>query len=373
MIYLDYAADTPADPRVLQRFSEFQTRCPGNPNSLHPAGAAARAALSEVMDSMAQLLGVHASELLCTSGASESNNTAVKGLAFAARSSGRHILTTPLEHASVLGALEALQAQGFTVDTVPVGRNGAVRPDALRSLLRQDTILLCVCAADSELGVFQPLAEIRELLKPYPNCRLHVDATQVIGKVPFSFDCADTVSFSPHKFYGLVGSGLLFKRKNIAMEPLLHGGSEAFPERGGTPAVALAASAEAALSLSLSAMDARLALVRGKNHRLRAALSACPLVHFNSPADALPHILNLSVRGVSGTAFQRALAERGVCVSVKSACSSDGLPSRSVLAVTQDRQLARAAWRISLSHLTTDDELSGFLRAFDACCRTLVR
>jgi cysteine desulfurase len=226
---------------------------------------------------------------------------------------------------------------------------------------------------DSELGTVQPVAEISEILKDYPGCHLHVDATQAVGKLPLSLGGIDTLSLSPHKFYGLCGTGLLLKRKGLVLEPLIHGGASTTIYRSGTPDLPGAAALEAALHLSLSHLEERTEQVKTWNNILRKALSAYPLVRINSPQDAIPHILNLSVRGVRGSAFQQALSEKGVCVSVKSACSVDGTPSRAVFAVSHDRKNALCSWRISLSHLTTEAELTEFLEIFAQCYDTLTQ
>ena len=194
-----------------------------------------------------------------------------------------------------------------------------------------------------------------------------------MGKVPISFEGVDTMSLTAHKFYGLNGIGLLLKRRKLALEPLIHGGESTTIYRSGTPTVALAASLETALEAAVGELPARTARVKEANAFLRDALSKYPKVHINSPENAIPHILNLSVENVKGTVFQRELDAEGVCVSVKSACSSDGLPSRAVFAVSRDRRNALSSWRISLSHLTTQEELDGFLRAFDACYTRLTR
>ena len=372
MIYLDYAANTPADPAVLDAFCQTERRFIGNPNAAHPAGQAARAEMARVTDSIASLLNVSPQEIIYTSGASESNNLAIKGMVQAGGQPGRHIITTPLEHASVAGALSALGRQGCAVDVVDVRRDGTVDIEHLRTLLRQDTALVCVCAVDSELGAVQPIAEIAELLQGYPHCRLHVDATQAVGRTAPIWRGADTVSLAPHKFYGLNGCGLLLKKKNLTLEPLIHGGGSTTPYRSGTPALGLAVSAETALRLALENQPQRTARIKALNQQLRAGLSGYPAVCINSPDDAVPNILNLSVRGVKGTVFQRALASYGVCVSVKSACSTDGAPSQAVYAVSCDRRNALSSWRISLSHLTTEAEIAAFLEIFQRCYQELV-
>ena len=371
MIYLDYSAGTPADPAVLERFCQAEQRWPGNPNSAHAAGRAARDELARVTQSIAALLGVAPAEVLYTSGASEANNLAVKGVARANGRTAGHILITPLEHPSVSAAAAALQKQGFAVEQLALLPDGTVDLARLRQSLRPHTVLVTVPAVDSELGVIQPVQAIARAVQERPACRLHVDATQAVGKTDVWFaglgDGVDTISFSPHKFYGLNGSGVLLHRRGLELEPLIHGGAGTTRYRNGTPALALAAAAETALRTALEQQPARTQQVRRLNSWLRQELLARPGVRINSPAGAVPHILNVSVQGIKGTAFQRALDAEGVCVSVRSACASDGAPSQAVLAVSGDARNALAAWRISLSHRTTLEELEQFLAAFDRC------
>ena len=367
MIYLDYSANTPADPEVLKTFVETEQNYPGNPNSNHPAGSAAREKLDTITNETAKLLGILPSGIIYTSGASEANNLAIKGIARASRYNGRHIISTPLEHPSVSGPLTFLQEQGHEIDLAGIGRDGRIDLDSISSLIRDDTVLVAVSAVDSELGVIQPIEQIAEILKNFPNCRLHVDATQAIGKIPFSFEGADTASLAAHKFYGLNGIGILYKKRDLVIEPLIHGGTGSSLYRSGTPTLSLAASLETALALSQGDLSERYSRISELNGRLRKELSKYPAVRINSPAGAVPHILNVSVQGVKGTRFQQKLAEYGVCVSVKSACSTDGTPSRAVYAVSRDRKNALSSWRISLSHLTTDAEIEEFLRIFNIC------
>lgn len=371
MIYLDYSANTPVDARVLEQFCAVERRCIGNANSHHQAGSAAKAEINAATIKIASLLGVQPAEIIYTSGASEANNFALKGLARLSRHTGRHIISTPLEHSSVSGTLTALQEQGYEIDLLDVKQDGTVDLEHLKDLLRPDTICVAVTLVDSELGVVQPVQEIAAILKAYPHCHLHVDATQAVGKIPVSFEGVDTMSLTAHKFYGLNGIGLLIKRRNLALEPLIHGGESTTIYRSGTPTVALASSLACALDLAVIDLPNRVDHVAKLNAELRAALSTYPLVRINSPDHAIPHVLNLSVRNVKGTVFQRELDAKGVCISVKSACSSDGLPSRAVFAVSRDRRNALSSWRISLSHLTTEEEIKAFLQAFDVCYREL--
>lgn len=372
MIYLDYSATTPVDPTVLERFCQVEQSYIGNPNSRHSAGYAAQAEMERVTNSIASMLGISPQEIIYTSGASESNNLAIKGIARALRHVGKHIISTALEHTSVSGCLTALQEQGYEIDLANIERNGKIDLTHLRELLRKDTVLVAVSAVDSELGTIQPVDQIAEILRDYPQCRLHVDATQAVGKTELTFNGIDTMSFAPHKFYGLHGSGILFKSKNLVIEPLIHGGASTTIYRSGTPALALAAATDTALRLALTQQPERLCAVLKRNEALRKALSHYSKVRINSPSDAIPHILNLSVDGVKGHVFQKALDEQGVCVSVKSACSVENTPSRAVFAVSRDRKNAMCSWRISLSHLTTEDEIGQFLTVFDRCYKELV-
>lgn len=371
MIYLDYSANTPVDARVLEQFCAVERRCIGNANSHHQAGSAAKAEIDAATIKIASLLGVQPAEIIYTSGASEANNFALKGLARLSRHAGRHIISTPLEHSSVSGTLTALQEQGYEIDLLDVKQDGTVDLEHLKDLLRPDTICVAITLVDSELGVVQPVQEIAAILKAYPHCHLHVDATQAVGKIPVSFEGVDTMSLTAHKFYGLNGIGLLIKRRNLALEPLIHGGESTTIYRSGTPTVALASSLACALDLAVTDLPGRVDHVAKLNAELRATLSTYPLVRINSPEHAIPHVLNLSVRNVKGTVFQRELDAKGVCISVKSACSSDGLPSRAVFVVSRDRRNALSSWRISLSHLTTEEGIKAFLQAFDVCYREL--
>ena len=374
MIYLDYSANTPVAEAVLQRFCEVERRCPGNANAHHPAGAAAKAAMDQATQSIAHSLGVRPGEIIYTSGASEANNFALKGLAALECGTGRHIISTALEHSSIRSTLEALQRQGFQLDLVGLRPDGTVDLEQLAALLRPDTILVAVTAVDSELGVSQPLTAIARLLQNRPHCHFHVDATQAVGKLPLpDFKGIDTMSLTAHKFYGLNGIGVLVKRQGLALEPLIHGGSSTTPYRSGTPTVGLACSLALALDQAVTQLPQRAEHTRQLNRWLREALARYPEVRINSPQNAVPQILNLSVRNVKGTVFQRELAAQGVCVSVKSACASDGLPSQAVLAVSGDPRNALSSWRISLSHLTTRQELEDFLQIFDRCYHTLAQ
>jgi cysteine desulfurase len=371
MIYLDYAADTPICEPVLSAFLSAAREYGANPNSGHALGLLAKRRLDEATEHIAGMLGAQQEEIIITSGATEANNLAILGAAHAYQSRGRHLITSPMEHASVTGPMTALKSEGFELDFVKVKPDGQVDTAHLKSLLRSDTILVSLCSVDSEAGVIQPLDAVREVLAGFPNCRLHVDATQAVGKLPVKLDCADLITLSPHKFYGITGSGALIARGGIRLTPLWHGGSGATPYRSGTPALALAVAMETALKEALKHLCARLEIVCGLNGKLRQALGNLPFVTLNSPESASPYILNFSVANIRARELIALLSERGICVSSKSACCAPAAPSHPVMAMTNDRRRSLNTVRVSLSHLTTQDEIGTFLRELQKCAAGL--
>lgn len=372
MIYFDYAANTPVDPVVMDCFINETNSFIANPNSDHPLGRAAKGRLDGITEKIAGLLQVNPSEIIYTSGASEANNLAIKGIALSYKNNGKHIISTCLEHSSVSGALTYLQSQGYEIDLVDITPDGLVDLQHLKELLRRDTVLVSVCSVDSELGVRQPIEAIGDLLEEYPDCFFHTDATQAVGKVPVSFQKVDLVTFAPHKFYGLNGCGILIKKDSVVLTPLIHGGTSTTIYRSGTPALALAAATGKAMELALSGIEERYHRIKEMNSYLCKELLLYKKVRINSTRYSVPHILNLSVQGVKGGRFQEALGEEGICISVKSACSVPGSPSRPVYAVTRDKKNAQCSWRISLSHLTTENELEAFLQAFHRSYERLI-
>lgn len=369
MIYLDYAADTPADREVLDTFCAVSREFCANPNSPHPLGLAARKRLDEATAEIAELLHVKSGEIIYTSGASESNNLAIKGAAQQYRNYGRHIVTTPLEHSSVSGPIAYLQSQGFEVDTVGLDEEGRVDLADLKSLLREDTVLVSVCYVDSELGIRQDVDGIARLLSGRPHCFFHVDATQAVGKVPVSLENIDLCTFAPHKFYGLCGLGLLIKKERVLLEPQIHGGISTTPYRSGTPSLSLIAAAQKAIRIALEEQPVREQAVKALSERLRAGLSNYPQVRVNSTAASVAYILNVSISGVKAEAFAQELGQMGICVATKSACCAPNTISRPVYALTKDRRRALSTLRLSLSHLTTGQEIDTFLSCFEACCK----
>ncbi len=364
MIYLDYAANTPVDKGVLDTFYDISLTYIGNPNSPHTLGDKARERMEQSTEQIANLLGAKANEVIYTSGASESNNMAIKGVTSSYIRYGKHIITTYLEHASVTGPITKLQNDGYDVDFVNLKDNGQVDLDHLKELMRDDTILVSVCYVDSEVGTIQPIEEISRIVHAKPHCFLHVDATQAVGKIPVSFENIDLMTFSGHKFYGLNGCGILLKKESIMLEPLIHGGLSTTSFRSGTPMLALAAATEKALTIGIENLAIRYEYVNELNKELREAFKAYPAIKINTPKEGSPYILNISIKGVNTNQLQNELNKRDICVATKSACCAPNTVSRPVYAMTKDRKAALSTLRISLSHLTTMDEIDFFLDNF---------
>lgn len=371
-IYLDYAANTPVDKEVLDTFNEVTLNYFANPNSTHGLGKITNKKIEEITHNIIELMKNETNikedaEIVYTSGASESNNLAIKGVARAYKENGKHIITTFLEHSSVSSPLTYLKEQGYEIDIVDIKSDGKIDLEHLKSLLRNDTILVSICYVDSEVGTVQPIKEIAKIVKEYPNCFLHVDCTQAIGKIEVDLKDVDLISFAPHKFYGLNGFGALIKNKQIVLEPLINGGASTSIYRSGTPIIGQICALEKALEKVFEHFSERKNYVYSLNRKLREYLSKYEDVKINTISDENPFILNISVNGVKAVDFKNKLEEYGVCVSIKSACTVTITPSRIIMAMTHDRKRAISSWRISLSHLIKEEEIDEFLKIFDRC------
>lgn len=375
-IYLDYAANTPVDQEVLNTFNTSTIEYFGNPNSTHRLGVMAKEQIdistSNIINNLKERYNIDENmQLIYTSGSSESNNLAIKGIATSYRENGKHIITTFLEHSSVSSPLTRLKEQGYEIDLVNVNQDGKIDLEHLKQLLRRDTILVSIISVDSEVGTIQPIEEVAKIIKDYPNCFLHVDCTQGIGKINMNLEDVDLISFAPHKFYGLNGFGGLLKKKEIVLEPLIHGGVSSTIYRSGTPVTGQILAMDKAVELAIVQQDNRYKYVQNLNNILRDRLEKYDKVQINSKSKENPYILNLSVKGVKAVHFKEELEKYGVCISIKSACSVVISPSRIVMAITHDRKRALSSWRVSLSHLITIEEIEEFMKIFDICYSTL--
>ena len=372
MIYLDYSATTPVNEEVLKVFNKVCLEYPGNSNSLHSLGIKSKELEDYATEKIAKLLKVKPSEIIYTSGSSESNNTAIKGVCNKYKNRGNHIITTNLEHSSVIAPLNYLTKEGFIVDYVKIKDNGLVDIDNLKELLTDETILVSISIVDSEIGLRQNIDEIGKLLKEYPKCIFHVDCTQGIGKINIDFTNIDLASISAHKFYGLKGIGLLIKKENIVIEPLIHGGKSTTIYRSGTPPLPLIVSLMKALELIIPNIDKNYEYITKLNNIIKDKLSTYELVHINSTENSIPHILNFSLLKIKPETFIHALEEYNIFISTKSACSKSNTISSSVYALTKNEELSYQTLRISLSYLTTIEEVNKFLEVFDICYKRLL-
>ncbi len=359
MIYLDYSATTPVNEEVLNSYIETTKKMVGNPNSLHKLGIEAKSLIDAATRQIANILKVKPNEIIYTSGASESNNTAIKGICLKYQNRGKHIITTHLEHSSIIEPLNYLKRQGFEVEYVNITENGMVDIEDLKKKIRDDTILVTIASINSEVGIVQPIKDIAALLKKYPKVYFHSDITQSLGKEKVDLTDVDLASFSAQKFYGMKGIGGLVKKENVVIEPLIHGGKSTTKDRSGTPATALIVSMAKALRLAYENLEEKQKYVKELNIFLRNELEKNEIT-INSPEVAIPNILNISLENIKPETVLHALEEKEIYISTKTACATND-SSDAVYAITKDEEKAKHSLRISLSYLTTKKELEIFI------------
>lgn len=367
MLYLDYATNCPVSREVIDIFNDITCKYIGNPNSTHKLGQESKEVIDIATREISDILNIRENEIIYTSGATEANNLAIKGIAGRYKNRGKHIITTGLEHNSVLAPVQHLKDQGFEVDMVDILSNGLVDIDHLKSLLRDDTILVSIAYVDSEIGIIQPIEEIGDILKNYPNCVFHSDIAQAVGKIAVNLDNVDLASITAHKFYGLNGIGALIKKEHIRLESLMHGGSSTTMYRSGTPCNALIASLAKAMEISNKNLDTNFNHVQALSTSLKNELHKYENIFLNSNNNSVPFILNFSAKGIKATSLASKLEKLEVYISTKSACCSANTMSRSVYALTKDRRLATSSVRVSLSHLTTEEDIKEFTSRFKIC------
>ncbi len=367
MIYLDYAANTPVDKRVLDYFYEVTLKYYANPNSVHKLGKEANELIDKSSENIAKILGVSKEDIIYTSGATESNNMVIKGIAKRYKNNGKHIIISSLEHNSIIASATTLQDEGFEIDVLPINHEGLVDVDKLKKLIRDDTILVSVVAVDSELGLVQPIEEIGNILRNYPNTFFHTDATQAIGKVTIDYSNVDLITIAPHKFYGINGIGILVKKNNVGLVPIINGGKSTTIYRSGTPVTGSIAAASLALDLAIKEQDDRYDHVLKLNKLVINHLKKYECIHINNTEKSVPFTINFSIKGINSSDFAKLLEDKDIYISTKTTCCPDKTPSKSVYALTNDKSLASSSLRVSISHLTTEDEINKFLTIFDEC------
>lgn len=362
MVYLDYCATTPVDERVIDTYSKVCKDYIGNPNSLHKLGVESKKLIDASTNQIADILGVKPSEVIYTSGASEANNTAIKGICLKYKNRGKHIITTELEHSSVTAPINYLVGLGYEVDFVKLDDNGVVDLDDLEKLMRDDTILVSICSINSEVGIKQPIDEIAKIIKKHPKCYFHSDVTQSIGKEKIDFTNIDLASFSGQKFFGMKGIGCLIKKESIVIEPLIHGGKSTTVYRSGTPATPLIASISKALRLAYEDLDKKNKHIKDIHDYLIDKLKELD-VDINSNSNCINNVVNLSLKNIKSETMLHALELDDIYISTQTACST-GNYSKAVYAVTHDMDRSSSSIRISLSYLTTKEEIDIFIDSF---------
>ena len=366
MIYLDYSATTPVMDELLELYVSISKYYIGNSNSNHFLGKKSRELLDETMYNVANQFGCHSREIIFTSGASESNTMAIMGTVNSLGKVRKHIITSKLEHKSILDVMKYLSSIGYKVDYVNVLSNGMLDLDDLENKLCEDTILVSICGVNSEIGFIQPLNEIRKIIdKKKINCFFHSDLTQALGKIDFDLNILDMASFSSHKIYAPIGCGILYKKRTISIQKLIYGSSLNCAYRGGTPALPLIVTFGRAIQIAQDNLVDNYNKCNKLRKLLIEGLSKYPVV-INSNDLCVPQILNFSLIKFSNKLFVSRLSDFGVWLSTNSACCGNEEESIILNEITDNnKDISRTSIRISISHLTTEEEIDEFLRVFD--------
>jgi len=364
-LYLDYNASTPLDERVLSAMTDCLAGMPGNPSSTHQFGRVVRAQLDRAREQVASLVGVHASQVIFTSGGTEANNLALH--AVTAGYAPTSIAVSAVEHPSVLEPARALQAGGWQLNEIDVDGQCRVLPEHLKEILKSDTRLVSVMAANNETGVIQPVAQLADLART-AGAVFHTDAIQAAGKLPLDFAAsgAQLMSLSAHKLYGPKGVGALVVDKSLELVPLQLGGGQEYGLRAGTENIAAIVGFGVAAELAVDGLQSSAAQMAALRDRAQAGLQRYPQVTvFAATAERLPNTLQLAVAGLDGETLLMQLDKAGIAVSSGSACSSGKTePSHVLMAMGVEAELARGAIRISLGRETTDADIDTLLAAF---------
>lgn len=365
-IYMDYAATTPVDPEVLKAMLPYFTEHYGNPSSLHAFGQQARAAMEEAREGIASFLGAKTAEIVFTSGGTESNNFAVKGVAYANRKKGNHIITSVIEHHAITEPCHFLEKQeGFTVTYLPVDQYGLVDPDDVRKAITDKTILVSIMHANNEIGTIQPIAEIGKITRE-KGIYFHTDAVQTLGHLPFTVDelNIDLLSASAHKLYGPKGVGLLYIRQGTRIMPFMHGGEQENRRRASTHNVPGIVGFGRAVEVAKKNLQHELTEITRLRDRLIAGiLGSIDSTRLNGhPTKRLPNNVNVSIEYVEGEGMLLSLDMMGMACSTGSACSSTSLePSHVLTAIGLDHEHAHGSLRFSLGKYNTDEDIDALL------------
>lgn len=371
MIYFDNSATTKIEDSVLKTYNVASQEYFGNPSSLHKLGLKAFELLESSRKNIANLMGFKPHEIFFTSGGTEGNNWIIKGTAFKKREFGKHIITSSIEHPSVMNTMVQLEQLGFEVTYLPVDKTGHVSAKDLKEAIRDDTILVSIMAVNNEIGSIEPIKEIARVLDDYPSISLHVDGTQAIGKGiddQFIDPRVDFYTFSGHKFHAPRGIGFIYMKEGKQLEPLMAGGGQEKGQRSGTentPAIAAMARALRLLKENETAKSAEMLKLKTM---LIEHLQTLDNVHVFSKLapDFAPHIICFTIDGVRGETTVHTFEDRDIYISTTSACSSKkGLESGTLKAMNTRESIATSAIRVSLDENNTEQEMKEFIKNLD--------
>ena len=365
-IYADHAATAALSHTALRAMEPYFTQKYGNPSSLYGFGQQAKADLEKARADLAACLNARPEEIYFTSGGTEADNWALKGVAELRQKKGKHIITTAIEHHAVLHTAQWLEKQGYEVTYLPVDSQGRVDPAAVKAAIRPDTILISVMAANNEIGTVEPIAEIGAIARE-AGVLFHTDAVQAVGHIPVNVEDwkVDLLSLSGHKIYGPRGIGVLYMRKPLRLPPLIHGGGQEKGRRSGTENVAAAVGLAAALREAVGGLEEESRRLSALRDKLLDGLSALPYSRVTGARDhRLPGTASLVFEGVEGEALLLQLDRAGICASSGSACSSASLdPSHVLLAIGLPHAIAHGSLRLSLGADNTDADVDAMLAA----------
>jgi len=360
-IYLDYAATTPVDPRVFRAMKPYFLNEFGNSASLHTFGQNAKEALENSREIIAKTLKATSNEIIFNSSATESNNLALKGVAFANKNRGNHIIISPIEHDCVINTAKWLKKQGFEIEKLDIDKYGIVNLDSLKKMIKDETILVSVIHANNEIGTIEPIGEIGEVCRKR-NIYFHTDAAQSFGKIPIDVKKMniDLLTASSHKMYGPKGAACLFVRKGVKIEPLLHGGGHEFGLRSSTVNVPAIVGFAKAVEICNKEMEKESQkLIKLRDRLIKGVLNKISGSHLNGhPKKRLPNNANFWFEFVEGESIVMHLDSYGIAASTASACSSPKLePSHVLLAIGFKPQEAHGSLRVSLGRWTKKEDI----------------
>lgn len=374
-VYMDNAATTKLSPDVLNAMMPYLTDIYGNASSVHAFGREAREGVEHARNQVAAAINASPDEIFFTAGGTESDNMAIKGVAHKYAKKGKHIITTAIEHHAVLHTCEALEKEGYEVTYLPVDEDGLISVEQVKAAMRDDTLLVTVMFANNEVGTIEPIAEIGALCRER-NVLFHTDAVQAVCHVPIDVKVMniDLMSISAHKFHGPKGIGALYCRKGIVLEPVIVGGAQERKRRAGTENVAGIVGLGAAIERAHKNMSADMARVSALRDKLISGiLEQIPHVKLNGhPTQRLPQNVNFSIRYIEGESILLMLDINGIAASSGSACTSGSLdPSHVLLAMGIPHEIAHGSLRLTLSDMTTDEEIDYVLAALTKIVKRL--